>query len=84
MFEDTTNNPSKLTTIGYGAFSGNELSKIVIPSSVATIGKYAFSLNDNLSNVIIKNTEGNVTADSTAFPSTATITYDPNYTEQTS
>jgi len=43
-----------VTTIGYGAFSGNELSSVTIPDSVTTIGQYAFTLNQ-LSSVTIGN-----------------------------
>ncbi len=81
VFEDTDENPSQLNEIKYQAFENNKLSKIVIPASVTSIEDYAFSSNPSLAEVIIKNTEGNVTVDSTAFPSATQVTYNPNYTE---
>ncbi len=83
-FEDTEENPSRLTQILgeglMGAFWGNNLTKVIIPASVTTIGSSAFGSNP-LTDVIIKNTEGNVTIGPGAIPNTATVTYDPNYTE---
>lgn len=66
-----------LNAIMESAFESNQLSKVVIPSSVTSIGYGTF--NDNLiTEFIIKNLEGNITIDENAFPSTATITYNPN------
>ena len=44
--------PSSVTTIGYGAFSGNSLSSLTIQSGVTTIGESAFSSN-NLTSITI-------------------------------
>ena len=46
-----------LTTIGEGAFSGCNLSSIIIPKSVTNIGSRAFSGNINLIEIIVE--EGN-------------------------
>ena len=45
IFEDTEENPSKLTSIGKGAFSENQLTNLIIPSSVTYIDNNAFVNN---------------------------------------
>ena len=44
--------PDSVTTIGEGAFAGNNLTSVIIPDSVTSIGDYAFELN-NLTSVVI-------------------------------
>ena len=73
--------PRNLKTIASGAFVNNDLQgTLVIPNSITNIEDSAFN-NTNLTEVIIKNTEGSVNISASAFPSTTTITYDPNYIE---
>ena len=74
---------------GFNAFTKNNLTKVVIPSTVIHIGHYSFSSNPDLTEIIIKRTEEDVTANMTfgvgwntvADGVTATVTYNPNYTE---
>ena len=70
-----------LTTIESYAFLVNQITKVIIPSSVSHISWEAFGSNANLTQVIIKNNESDVEFADDAFPSTATVTYNPNYTE---
>ena len=47
--------PETLTTIGNGAFWGNELTSIVLPETLATIGKCAFKDN-KLTSIVLPET----------------------------
>ena len=52
--DDEFNHFIDTTTIGVGAFEGNQLTSVVIPNSVTTIGNNAFNEN-NLTSVVIPN-----------------------------
>ena len=67
--------PNSVTWIGSRAFSDNALTSVVIPSSVTSIGSAAFRYNNNLSTVCIEAAQSDITV-STAFPSSATVTYE--------
>ena len=58
-FEDTTDNPSQLTTIGDQAFGSCNVTSLQIPYGVTSIGEDAFSWNENLTRVIFEDTEEN-------------------------
>ncbi len=86
VIEDTEKNPSQLTTIGNRSFIYNQLTKVVLPASVTSIGEQAFSSNGTLTDIIIKRENGegltlgnnfNVNLDDTI----ANVTYNPNYSE---
>ena len=86
VIEDTEKNPSQLTTIGNRSFIYNQLTKVVLPASVTSIGEQAFSSNGTLTEIIIKRENGegltlgnnfNVNLDDTI----ANVTYNPNYSE---
>lgn len=59
IFEGADDGTSQLTTIGNGAFAQGRLKKVTIPSSVETIGNYAFFINNDISSVTIINTTDN-------------------------
>ncbi len=52
VFEDTSENPSQLKTIGANAFNSIGITSLELPSSLKTIGDYAFASN-NLSELTI-------------------------------
>ncbi|UOY07084.1 leucine-rich repeat protein [Muricauda sp. SCSIO 64092] len=54
-FTDTPGTPSKLTSIGEGAFSRNQLTEVAIPNSVTSIGEWAF-IHNKLDRVTFTNT----------------------------
>ena len=90
-FEDTTTNPSQLTTIGSNVFVGNQLTKFVIPGTITSIGTSPFADNLNMTEIIIKKADNsNITFGTnwnridllgTAATKFAKVTYNPNYTE---
>ncbi len=76
---------------GMFAFYDNNLTKVVIPSTVTFIGKYSFSRNPDLTEIIIKRTEEDAVANMTlddqwnwignSSDTAVPVTYNPNYTE---
>ena len=82
VFEDSSSSPSNLTTIESSAFNSNDITgTLIIPKSVTKIDENGFYGNNNLTKVIIKNTEENIHIYSWNFNDTTEIVYDPNYTE---
>ncbi len=81
-FEDSSSSPSNLTTIESSAFNSNDITgTLIIPKSVTKIDENGFYGNNNLTKVIIKNTEENIHIYSWNFNDTTEIVYDPNYTD---
>ena len=67
--------PSSVTTIGSGAFSYCDgLTSIEIPSSVTSIGRWAFYGCQN-ADIVIDNSEENVTVGSNAFLNCKSVTW---------
>ena len=62
-FEDTTENPSQLTTIGDSAFEGCNITSLQIPYSVTSIGEDAFYGNYNLSKLTFAGSLTEITED---------------------